>query len=1034
MSLRTIHRAGPNLFAAIAFTLIATSAVAVDLPAAPAEVAWHPFPKGKRLDVEPKPIASDPTIKYDYEIVYVRAPRFRAGRDGKQRTTSWPEIGHPTTIDPGYDLMLLHPDGTEEMLVEAGKGSVTDLYVSFDAQWVYYAYHHDPAKGEWTAGADIYKVNVKSHKIVQLTHQEHTPNTGVADWSKDFHTPENGKTAIGHGVYNICPCPLPGGRVAFVSSRDSFRSPRGYPSYALQLHVMDDDGANVEKIGYLNVAGALHPVVLKDGRLIFSSLESQGLRGDIQWGIWGINPDGTNWGPVISAFLGGGASDAFHFQTQLSDGTLVVELYYNQNTAGFGAFFRMPPPPPGAYPRFLPADPKANPTPDRAFLLGGDIGGTRSRNFPFAPIGFESITRFTTGSDEQTFPSDPKDKTSPRVGKLTHPCAAPDNNLLGVWTPGAGPSGHGFKDGTPTNAGIYLIKGGNVIDEPGQMLRIKSDEAFNTHWPRPLVPYSRIYGISEPARITPLANDGKLNPALPEGTPFGLIGTSSLYKRESFPFGAVPKGSVTSTGQPYAAFGVESWHGVPNWTSQGADAGLYSNDDIHAIRILTMEPATEVVTGRFYDKAKERLRILGEIPVRKFDKDKNQPLDPDGNPDTSFIAKIPADTPFTFQTLDKNGMVLNMAQTWHQVRPGEVRNNCGGCHAHSQEPTLFEKTAAARADYKLFDLTRSTPLLTDKKHDQSQITWDEKSEAGLRYETSIKNVEYFRDVKPILQRSCIACHDHAMDQPAANVVLDTDQDLQGAKNFAERFGKEGGAISSSGIKAVKGRLAFMLDPRLVRDFQSRRSLLIWTIFGRRLDGFPTQPVKGLAEEHKRVLEMGDFKGGIMPPPEAVAGTYLGPDGKTVKVDPLTDEDRRTLIRWIDIGCPIDWAYDPAHPEKGGNGWMLDDQRPTLTLTYPHPGANKELSRIVIGAADAYSGLDEKTLSVTADVDLDDIPAGQELAAKFSPDTLGVWQWKLTKPSPTIPEATLTVRIKDKAGNTTRIARRFSVSAQTADGR
>ncbi len=32
----------------------------------------------------------------------------------------------------------------------------------------------------------------------------------------------------------------------------------------------------------------------------------------------------------------------------------------------------------------------------------------------------------------------------------------------------------------------------------------------------------------------------------------------------------------------------------------------------------------------------------------------NQPiLDPDGNPDTSFLAKIPADSPFTFQTLDQ---------------------------------------------------------------------------------------------------------------------------------------------------------------------------------------------------------------------------------------------------------------------------------------------------------------------------------------------------------------------------------------------
>src|SRR5205085_272969 len=155
---------------------------------------------------------------------------------------------------------------------------------------------------------------------------------------------------------------------------------------------------------------------------------------------------------------------------------------------------------------------------------------------------------------------------------------------------------------------------------------------------------------------------------------------------------------------------------------QGGDAGLYSNDEIQAIRILVLEPTTDRRSGPKADRlfrshAMERLRILGELPVRKFSGDK-QPLDPDGNPDTSFLAKIPADVAWTFQTLDKNGMVLNMAQTWHQVRPGEVRTDCGGCHAHSQKPTDFAKTAAAKADYKVFDLTSATPLVTTKKDDQ----------------------------------------------------------------------------------------------------------------------------------------------------------------------------------------------------------------------------------------------------------------------------------------------------------------------------
>src|SRR5262249_50699471 len=97
----------------------------------------------------------------------------------------------------------------------------------------------------------------------------------------------------------------------------------------------------------------------------------------------------------------------------------------------------------------------------------------------------------------------------------------------------------------------------------------------------------------------------------------------------------------------------------------------YDNADIHAIRILVTEPTTDPrfsgrTSRRWWNAANERLRILGEFPVRKFDRGA-QPTDPDGNPDTSFLAKLPADIAWTFQTLDTYGMVLNMSETWHQL-------------------------------------------------------------------------------------------------------------------------------------------------------------------------------------------------------------------------------------------------------------------------------------------------------------------------------------------------------------------------------
>src|SRR5205814_7079331 len=105
---------------------------------------------------------------------------------------------------------------------------------------------------------------------------------------------------------------------------------------------------------------------------------------------------------------------------------------------------------------------------------------------------------------------------SPRVGKVTHPSGAPDNHLLTVWSPGPVNRQDGLR--LPAiDSGIYLIKGGKPIDEPGQMLRIKNDPKFNEQWPRALVPYERIYGMKEPARLRPLANDGNLSRHLPEG-------------------------------------------------------------------------------------------------------------------------------------------------------------------------------------------------------------------------------------------------------------------------------------------------------------------------------------------------------------------------------------------------------------------------------------------------------------------------------------------------------------------------------------
>src|SRR5262249_47000799 len=277
----------------------------------------------------------------------------------------------------------------------------------------------------------------------------------------------------------------------------------------------------------INVGSALHPTVLKDGRVIFSSLESQGVHGSIAWGIWSIHPDGSYWEPVVSALYGsGGADDGFHFQSQLSDGPVAVELYYNQNTLGFGTFFKLPPRPPEGEPRFGPAHNPAVTTKEHGWEIPSlYMNGRGTFRMPFQPYGLEVLTRFTHGSDSPAPLADPKDPKSPPVGKLTHPCGAPANHLLAAWSPATMPSANSapVPYDAPLDAGIYLIKGGKPVMEPGQMLLVKNDPKYNEQWPRPLVPYKRTYGIDEPAPLPAVRNDGKYSKELPEGTPFGLV-------------------------------------------------------------------------------------------------------------------------------------------------------------------------------------------------------------------------------------------------------------------------------------------------------------------------------------------------------------------------------------------------------------------------------------------------------------------------------------------------------------------------------
>jgi uncharacterized protein (TIGR03437 family) len=938
----------------------------------------------------------------DYDIVYVRAPRF-----GDFANTIWPEVTTPLLTEPGADLMLLHPNGSEEVLFAAGaNGAVIDPSVAYDAKSILFSYFPDVRnvntqragrdRGLSRAGADIYRLELATRQVTRLTNQEFTPNTGNG---ANFDCTRSETNCPQIGVFNTGPAFLPDGRIVFTSTRDNFLPSKAFNSAqrVLQLYVMDGDGKNVQNIGHLNLASALHPFVLKDGRIAFTSWENMGTRDDRAFTLWTIWPDGSRFEP-FSGF--GDTHFAHHFMTQLSNDEIVVCRYYNFNSNGFGELYSFPVAP-GSAALFQPIPP------DNAAV----------DEIPLKRVGYTRLTPFTDGEDfpapckvgDPIYPPVPcPNGNNSRVGKFTLPSAAPNNELLAVYTHGAA-NHNGIYENAGLAApyydgGIYRLRGNQVLQRPEDLVLVKNSPLYNEQWPRALVPYQQIYGVSAPAVLPDLKNDGTEDTRLHFGTPLALVGSSSLISRDTRPF----KGDRFY------------WHenfGDRNWLQQGADAGVYGDDDIYALRILAMQPLTDRTypndSRAFVSHLNERIHILGEIPVRK-----DGVTDAQGNPDTSFLAKLPADVPFTFQTLDRNGLVLNMAQTWHQLRPGEMRVNCGGCHAHSKAPLNFATTAAAQPGYQVRDLSATTPLLNVDGSASPGVT---------TLSSKFTTLEYLRDIRPILQAKCGSCHSTRGGRtPEAGLNLDMD-DRQTSDGFPATYAwlarPYTAANPTTRSLAPEGYWFFPQVTRYIRAGQARQSLLAWKIFGRRLDGRtnaerPTELVSGnpaTVPAGFRFFECDlDYSGTQMPPPDSGFS--------------LTWEERLKIARWIDLGAPIDLTQ--AITSGGGRafaGFFEDDLRPTLALTPTTAQAalNPLLTRFVIGAYDLDSGLDPATLTLTLDRAVGEAPAGTNLAAGLTVGAGGTATINLPAPINLNAGAlTATLQIKDRAGQTTRLVRTY----------
>ncbi|MBL8046809.1 MAG: hypothetical protein JNL09_09720, partial [Anaerolineales bacterium] len=352
----------------------------------------------------------------------------------------------------------------------------------------------------------------------------------------------------------------------------------------------------------------------------------------------------------------------------------------------------------------------------------------------------------------------------------------------------------------------------------------------------------------------------------------------------------------------------------------------------------------------------------------------------------------------------------------HQVRPGEARYDCGGCHAHSQQPLDFEQTAAAQPGYQVFDLSQVTPLISHNASGDPILEI---------INQPVVNVEFYQDVRPILQTTCVNCHTGS--NAPGNLQLDDyasydigDFTYLNAPGDYMRLCRDTQANWGYQPLVKLGN-----DPvwrqtnasRYVRLFQSRRSLLMWQIFGERLDGWtnadhPTESVPGNANTLPPGANLNDADIDFVPSAAHPAGGMAA----------LTADQKITLARWIDLGCPINAGEGTADENYG---WFVDDVRPTLEVSAPRAGLSSQpLTQIRVGVADAYTGINLATLSITATVPLAGRPAGAQLAdlAQAAGDGIYTIPINLTGTGQTV----LYVQVADVQGNVTRVQRTFSV--------
>ncbi|MHB0959824.1 MAG: HzsA-related protein [Pirellulaceae bacterium] len=226
-------------------------------------------------------------------------------------------------------------------------------------------------------------------------------------------------------------------------------------------------------------------------------------------------------------------------------------------------------------------------------------------------------------------------------------------------------------------------------------------------------------------------------------------------------------------------------------------------------------------------------RLLGEAPIQ---------------PDGSFHINIPPNTPIQLQTLDENGLALRTCG-WIWSKNLEPRG-CIGCHEDGES-------------------TPENTFVDALRHPAVVLTLPPERR---------RTVDFRRDVMPILEQKCVACHDQKGDPPRLDGGM---APVAGSSGFNRAYVNLLAARDASDAQTGRGLY--------VHSGRARTSPLIWHVLGRNT----SRPWDGEATNGQAAKPI---------PPGTVA--------------PLTKLETRILVEWIDMGAL--WDGIPGADEFESN--------------------------------------------------------------------------------------------------------------------